>query len=206
MKQEITPQESNREEAYNLWMKSPMPMVTLTKTFDITQICRTSKRKGQKLNMLLCWCIGKAASQIEEFYTLPEKEKLFRYDSIAINVIVNNSKGGINSCDIPFNENIGQFNADYTTLTKAASNECRSIFNEEHMIVGTSAMVATELDSVTNQYTELFSNPMLMWGKYRKRWFRYTLPISFQFHHVQMDGGHAANFLKRLQEIIDSIK
>ena len=95
---------------------------------------------------------------------------------------------------------------DYTTLTKAASNECRSIFNEEHMIVGTSAMVATELDSVTNQYTELFSNPMLMWGRYRKGWFRCTLPISFQFHHVQMDGGHAAYFLKKLQETIDSIK
>ena len=183
-----------------------MPMVTLTKTFDITQICRTGKRKGYKLNMLLCWCIGKAASQIEEFYTLPEKGKLFRYDSIAINVIVNNSKGGINSCDIPFNENIGQFNADYTTLTQTASNECRSIFDEEHMIVGTSAMVATELDSVTNQYTELFSNPMLMWGKYRKGWFRCTLPISFQFHHVQMDGGHAAYFLKKLQETIESLR
>jgi hypothetical protein len=25
-----------------------------------------------------------------------------------------------------------------------------------------------------------------------------TLPISFQFHHVQMDGGHAARFLEEL--------
>ena len=183
-----------------------MPMVTLTKTFDITHIYKLSKRKEYKLNMLLCWCIGKAASQTEEFYILPEKGKLFKYDSLAINVIDNNIKGGINSCDIPYLDNIELFNADYTTLTKAASNECRSIFNEEHMIVGTSAMVATELDCIVNQYTDLFHNPMVMWGKYRKGWFKTTLPISFQFHHVQMDGGHAANFLKKLQDTINSIE
>ena len=205
MRQEIDPKDSKRAEAYNLWMKSPMPMVTLTKTFDITRIYRISKRKGIKLNMLLCWCIGKAASQIEEFYTLPEKEKLIKYDTLAINVIVNNVKGGINSCDIPYTDDIEQFNADYATLTKKTSTECKSIFNEEHMIVGTSAMVATELDSVINQYTELFCNPMVMWGKYRKDWFKKKLPISFQFHHVQMDGGHAANFLEILQQTINNI-
>jgi chloramphenicol O-acetyltransferase len=29
-----------------------------------------------------------------------------------------------------------------------------------------------------------------------------TLPISFQFHHVQMDGGHGARFLDELQKTI----
>ena len=89
MKQEINPGESPRKNAFKLWMKSPMPMVTLTKTFDITRIRKISEQKKLKLNMLLCWCIGKAAAQIEEFYTLPEKEKLFKYDRLAINVIVN---------------------------------------------------------------------------------------------------------------------
>lgn len=205
MKKEINPCESPRKEAFNLWMKSPMPMVTLTKTFDITRIRKTSERKKLKLNMLLCWCIGKAAAQIEEFYTLPEKEKLFKYDRLAINVIVNNREGGINSCDIPCSDSLEQFNADYNELTKRVADTCESIFNEEYMIVGTSAMVATELDCIVNQYTDLFCNPMVMWGRYRKGWFKTTLPISFQFHHVQMDGGHAAQFLETLQRTINSI-
>lgn len=205
MKHEITPQESNREQAYTLWIKSPMPMVTLTKTFDITRLQKIAKQRHIKLNMLLCWCIGKAASQIEEFYTLPEGGKLFRYDSLAVNVIVNNIKGDINSCDLPFVDDLEQFNSSYTTLTSEASNTCKSIFNEEHMIVGTSAMTATELDSIVNQYTDKFCNPMVMWGRYRKGWFKTTLPISFQFHHVQMDGGHAAQFLELLQKTINSI-
>lgn len=205
MKHEITPQESNREQAYTLWIKSPMPMVTLTKTFDITRLQKIAKQRHVKLNMLLCWCIGKAASQIEEFYTLPEGERLFKYDRIAINVIVNNIKGGINSCDITFVDDLEQFGSAYTTLTSEASNTCKSIFNEEYMIVGTSAMTATELDSIVNQYTDKFCNPMVMWGRYRKGWFKTTLPISFQFHHVQMDGGHAAQFLELLQKTINSI-
>lgn len=205
MKHEITPQESNREQAYTLWIKSPMPMVTLTKTFDITRLQKIAKQRHVKLNMLLCWCIGKAASQIEEFYTLPEGGKLFRYDSLAVNVIVNNIKGGINSCDIPFVDDLEQFGSAYTTLTTEVKNTCKSIFNEEYMIVGTSAMTATELDSIVNQYTDKFCNPMVMWGRYRKGWFKTTLPISFQFHHVQMDGGHAAQFLELLQKTINRI-
>lgn len=205
MKQEINPQDTTRAEAFALWMTSPMPMVTLTKTFDVTRIQKMSRRSGMKFNMLLCWCIGKAASKIKEFYTLPEQGKLFRYDCLAINVIVNNKEGGINSCDIPYTDDLNQFNADYIRLTQQTITYCQSSFLEEAMIVGTSAMIATEIDSITNQYTDLFSNPMVMWGKYRKGFFKTTLPISFQFHHVQMDGGHAAHFLEELQKTIKAL-
>ena len=34
---------------------------------------------------------------------------MFEYDKLAINVIVNNIKGGINSCDIPFTNDFKQF-------------------------------------------------------------------------------------------------
>ena len=203
---EINPKETKRAFAFEMWMSSPMPMVTLTKTFDISHIIKISKKRNLKLNMLLCWCIGKAASQMEEFYLLPVKDKMFQYNELAINVIVNNIKGGINSCDISYDKGINQFNKDYISLTKQVANSCESIFNEDAMIVGTSAMVATELDSIVNQYTDKFLNPMVMWGKYRKKWFRTTLPISFQFHHVQMDGGDAARFLELLQKEINILK
>lgn len=136
---------------------------------------------------------------------LPENGKLFRYDRLAINVIVENSKGGINSCDIPFNDDLQQFNRDYLILTEQAANESKSIMLDEYMVIGTSAMIQTELDCIVNQYTDKFCNPMVMWGKYRKGWFKTTLPISFQFHHVQMDGGHGARFLEQLQRTIISI-
>ena len=205
MKAEINPKESARAEAFSLWMTSPMPMVTLTKTFNVTKLLKASKRRGIKFNALLCWCIGKAASGIEEFYTLPEEGRLYQYDRIAINVIVNNSKGGINSCDIAFTDDVAQFAGEYDRLTAQVTTECKSSFLEEYMIVGTSAMIETELDCIVNQYTDKFCNPMVMWGKYRQSWLKTTLPISFQFHHVQMDGGHGATFLEHLQLEINSL-
>ena len=106
MKQEINPKDTNRAEAFEMWMKSPMPMVTLIKTFDVTRLYKASRRRGMKFNMLLCWCIGKAASQIEEFYLLPEGGKLFRSDRLAVNVIVNNKAGGIGNCDVPYSDDL----------------------------------------------------------------------------------------------------
>lgn len=205
MKREINPQETSRADAFSLWMSSPMPMVTLVKTFNVSKIVNYSKRHDMSFNMLLCWCIGKAASKMEEFYLLPENGKLYHYDKLAVNVIVNNKKGGINSCDIPFCEDIRQFQDKYSILTQSASDSCESSLVDDAMVVGTSAMIATELDCIVNQYTDKFCNPMVMWGKYRKGWFKTSLPISFQFHHVQMDGGHGAKFLEILQHTINNL-
>ncbi len=202
MKHEIDPKQTSRAQAFSLWMTSPMPMVTITKTFDVTRIQKVSHRKQMKFNMLLCWCAGKAASKIDEFYSLPEGGKLFRYDRLAINVIVNNARGGINSCDIPYCDDLEQFNTAYIARTQAAAESCESSFEDGAMVVGTSAVTATELDCIVNQYTDKFTNPMLLWGRYRKRLFKTTLPISFQFHHVQMDGGQAAQFFEELQKVI----
>ena len=202
VKREISPQESSRAEAFRLWMSSPMPMVTLVKTLDVSRLVKVGKKSGMKFTTLMCWCIGKAASQIEEFYTLPENGKLFQYDRLAINVIVNNKDGGINSCDIPFSDDLKRFNQEYLELTRQAESKCKSSFLEDYLIIGTSAMTQTELDCIVNQYTDQFCNPMVMWGKYLKGLLKTTLPVSFQFHHVQMDGGHAARFLQLLQDEI----
>ena len=205
MKTEINPRTTSRAAAFEMWMTSPMPMVTLVKTLDVSRLVRLSKQRGVKFNMLMCYCIGKAACMMDEFYLLPEKGMLFKYDRLAINVIVNNIAGGINSCDIPYTDDLEKFSLDYMNLTQTTSTACQSTFVEDAMVIGTSAMTTTELDSIVNQYTDQFCNPMVMWGKYRKHWFKVTLPISFQFHHVQMDGGHAARFLDELQKTINTI-
>ena len=137
MKTEILPQESSRAEAFSLWMSSPMPMVTLVKTLNVSHLLKMRKKSGIKFTSLMCWCIGRAASNIEEFYLLPENGKLFRFDKLVINVIVANRQGGINFCDIPFSDDLEQFNRDYLEFTQRAATECKSSFIEDCMIIGT---------------------------------------------------------------------
>ena len=202
---EINPQESKRAEGYALWLHAPMPMVTFFKTLDVTRLLRYSRRKGLKFNMLMCWCIGKAASGIEEFYTLPVGEKLIRYDHLAVNTIVLNREGEVSSCDVPFSPNLAKFNQDYLALTAQVRETCQNHDLEVSMVIGTSALAQYNIDGAVGMYSGIFNNPFLIWSKYKRGLFKTTLTVSFQFHHTQMDGAHAARFLDRLQAVIKDL-
>ena len=134
---------------------------------------------------------------------LPQEGKLYKYDHMAINVIANNVKGGLSFCDVAVNDDLEAFNANYLHLTETISKTCKDILDDEAIIIGTSAVTSTELDCIVNQYSGIYNNPFLSWGRYRKGWLRTTLPISFQFHHAQMDGCQAARFLEELQKTIN---
>lgn len=203
---EINPQETTRAYAFEMWMKAPMPMVTIFKTLDVSRLVRMSRRKGMKFNMLMCYCIGKAASGIKEFYLLPVGDKLMQYDELAVNAIIANRKGEISSCDIPFTDDLVQFNQHYMQLTQQVAESCINHDLPERMVIGTSALVKYEIDGAVNQYSGIFNNPFLVWGKYKHRLFKTTLAVSFQFHHTQMDGAHAAHFLDKLQKTIDTLR
>lgn len=202
----IDPKMITRAEAYALWMNAPNPMVTFFKTLDVTPLVRFSRKRGLKFNMLLCWCIGKAASEIKEFYLLPVGRELLQYDSIAVNTIVKNETGEVSSCDVPFSADLAQFNADYLRLTHEVAESCENHDLTDSMVIGTSAVVDTEIDGAVGMNSGIFNNPFIIWGKYRKGLFRTTLKLSFQFHHTQMDGAHAGRFLQRLQENIFEIR
>jgi chloramphenicol O-acetyltransferase type A len=207
MKKEINPNKTSRAQAFELWMKAPNPMVTFFKTIDVTRIVKVSRKRGYKFNMLLDYCIGRAASTVKEFYLLPVGDKLMQYDSIAVNTIVKNKEGEVSSCDILYTENMEEFNRQYLEHTAQVAATCQDRdLSEDCMVIGTSAIIDTEIDGAVGMNSGIFNNPFLIWGRYRKKWFRYELPISFQFHHTQMDGAHAGMFLANLQKEIENVK
>lgn len=202
--QETNPNETSRAYAFEMWTNAPMPMVTLIKTLNVGHLRKFSRRSGLKFNMLMCWCIGKAASQIKEFYMLPVGGKLMRYDSLAVNTIVANSQDGINSCDIPFSNDLTIFNSDYLRLTRTVTQSCQNHDITDRMVIGTSALLY-DIDGAVGMYSGIFNNPFMIWGRYRRRWLSTVLTVSFQFHHTQMDGAHAAHFLDLLQTEISHL-
>lgn len=207
MAREVNPQDTTRAAAFSLWMSAPNPMVTFIKTLDVTNLVKISKRKGLKFNMLLCWCIGRAAAPIKEFYLLPVCGRLMRYESLAVNTIVKNRRGEVSSCDILYADDLDAFNRDYLQYTAQVAESCADRdLSDECMVIGTSAIVETELDGAVGMNSGIFNNPFLIWGRYRKGLLRCTLPVSFQFHHTQMDGAHAGRFLENLQREINSLR
>ncbi len=206
MTKEVNPKETTRAQAFELWMKAPNPMVTFFKTIDVTRLVRVSKRKGMKFNMLLDYCIGRAASSIREFYLLPVGEQLIQYDSIAVNTIVKNKDGEVSSCDVLYTEDLDEFNRQYMKCTMQVAETCQDFdLSDNCMVIGTSAIVDTEIDGAVGMNSGIFNNPFIIWGRYKRKWFRYYLSVSFQFHHTQMDGAHAGRFLANLQDTIDRL-
>ena len=207
MAREINPQDTTRASAYELWMNAPNPMITFFKTLDVTTLIRTSRKRKLKFNMLMDYCIGKAAASVKEFYLLPVGDKLMRFDTIAVNTIVRNKIGEVSSCDILFTDNLDAFNREYLDYTGQVAKTCvdRDL-SYDSMVIGTSAIIDTEIDGAVGMNSGIFNNPFIIWGKYRKKLFRYYLPISFQFHHTQMDGAHAGRFLENLQSEIYNLR
>lgn len=199
---EIDPKQTKREKAYELWMKAPNPMVTFFKTLDVTPLVKKSKKSNLKFNMLLDYCIGKAASDIEEFYLLPVGDKLIQYDTIAVNTIVKNKDGEVSSCDILYTDDLEKYNMDYLKYTKEVAQTCTDRDLTDSMVIGTSAIIDTELDGAVGMNSGIFNNPFILWGRYKKKFLKYYLMISFQYHHTQMDGAHAGKFLANLQKEI----
>ena len=203
---EVNPNETSRRYAFEMWMNAPMPMVTLIKTLNVSRLIKISRKKGLKFNMLMCYCIGKAASRVKEFYMLPVGDKMMQYDALAVNTIVVNREGEVSSCDIPFEEDLNLFNQQYLQLTSQVAQNCVNHDITDRMVIGTSALAQYEIDGAVGMYSGVFNNPFLIWGKYKRCFLKTTLTISFQFHHTQMDGAHAARFLDELQKVIDELK
>ena len=206
MAREINPRDTSRASAYELWMNAPNPMVTFFKTLDVTNLMKISRKKHMKFNMLLDFCIGKAAVSTKEFYLLPVGEKLMKYDYIAVNTIVKNKTGEVSSCDILYTDDLVKFNQDYLKYTAQVSETCQDRdLSHDCMVIGTSAIIDAEIDGAVGMNSGIFNNPFIIWGRYRRKALRYYLPVSFQFHHTQMDGAHAGQFLRNLQNEINRL-
>ncbi|MDO4461251.1 MAG: CatA-like O-acetyltransferase [Bacteroidia bacterium] len=201
----LDPKETHRALAHQRWHASPMPMISFTKTFDISHLLRLQRRKGYKLYPLMMYCIGMAAKDIREFYYIAFPDKLVEYDKIAVQGIIADGTGDFYFCDVPLVEDINTFMSTYTSQVATIKETHDNVFHPDHVLIGTSCINTLEFDSCCNQYVPEYTNPFLCWGKYRKGWFRTTLPITIQVNHQQMDGGHVALFLNRLQEIFNTI-
>jgi len=153
-------------------MNAPNPMVTFLKIFDVTNLRKVSRKRKLKFNMLLDYCIGRAAENVKEFYLLPVGDKLIQYDTIAVNTIVKNKEGEVSSCDILYNADLNKFNEQYLKYTAKVAASCQDRdLSENSMVIGTSAIIDTEIDGAVGMNSGIFNNPFIIWGRYKKKWF-----------------------------------
>ena len=90
-------------------------------------------------------------------------------------------------------------------LHRKVAATCENHDIVDSMVIGTSALAQFDIDGAVGMYSGIFNNPFMIWGRYRKGWFKTTLVVSFQFHHTRWTGAHAAKILDLLQKEIDGL-
>lgn len=206
MIKQIDPKDTSREKAFEFWRHSPTPMVTVSRTLDVSHLLNISRKHKYRFNMLMCWCISRAASMLEQFYIFPAHESLIFSDSLAVSTVIQTLDGNLCHCDVPLCYSVDLFNREYMMLTRHVQNTCKPYdISDSYAVIKTTAFPNHELDSFEDAYSVVDSRPSLVWGKYRKRLFKTTLPVFFRFHHGQMDELHALTFLDLLQKEIDKV-
>lgn len=201
---EIDPATTPRAASYEAFINAPMPMVSMFQEKDVTRLVKKSK-KGYKYNMLMCYCIGQAAKRMPEMLLQICDKTMLKYDKYAIDVIVGNKNGMLSYCDVPVVDDLEEFNRLYLERTAECARECKDMYITDASIICTSALVKYEIDGIVNLYHTVYDHPFLAWGKYTKKWFRVKQKLSFQWHHVILDGGHACRFMEELQRQFDAM-
>lgn len=203
---EVNPSDTNRGWAFDMWINSPMPMVTIFKTLDVTRLIKISKKHSLKFNMLMCYCTAKAVAQMEEFKLLPVGKKMIEFDKFVVSLVVENVQDSVSFAYVPPNDDLREFNKSYLAITREARELCNHQNPQDVMVFATSNVSKYEIDGAVNMYNPDFNNPFLVWSKCKKTLFKITTKASFQFNHIQMDGNQAAKFLHLIQQEIFNLK
>jgi chloramphenicol O-acetyltransferase type A len=205
MRTELNPEQTSRALAYQYWSSSVVPMVTVVKKIDVTKLVRISKKHNYKINMLMCWCIGKAASTIPECYLLSEGDKLYRYDALSIQVIVQDKNGKLAFCDVPYNDDLVEFNKSYLERTRRSYETGEDNLLPERLMISTSALPSLQFDVCVNQYNPTYKNAFLVWGQFSRYLWKYSVNMSLNFCHLLMDGSHVATLFNNFQKAINDL-
>lgn len=108
---EVDPKKTKRAAAFAWWMQAPMPMVTLFQTMDVTNLVRWCRKRGWGFHMLMCWCIGCAAAQMEDFSSGAGTEKRIPYRFTPVVPVPPYADGWDGGCPVP--RPVAERNADF---------------------------------------------------------------------------------------------
>lgn len=148
--------------------------------------------------MLLSWCIARAASGFPEFFRIPCSDGFLSYDQIGAVLEAVFSSGKENVTFIPYHEKLKETLQALETIRQIQKTEGYYNVPEDYMILQCGSL-PTDHASVTSASVNSSAFPYFIWCEVQDDG---SLPVSFIFHHAQMDGYEAAVFLETLQNVI----
>lgn len=199
MDEKIVLDNYKRKEMFLRFLNEPHNSVCVSGEFDITKIFKYSK-KGHKLNCIMLYCIQQAANKIEDFHYKIKNKELHYSEKVLTCSVAKGKDDSLYYITYPHQNNYSNFEKQYIELNNYAYNNCEHYWLKEEAKISTSAMVGFPFLSISSDVQSDYSNHYMLWGNYRKKFFKVKLNISFKFHHALLDGEMAVMFFNKLQE------
>lgn len=205
IKSKVNLQKYKNKDMYERFIKEPFPSVCVTGSFDISNVWK-QKKKGHSLNALLCYCMLKAAQNIEEFHYSIKEDGLYYYNNVKTNAVVNGKDGLLYYADYKYFDNFLDFENEYKRVNEYCYENCTNFQEDTGALIATSAIPEFPFISISLGVSITFWDNFLLWGKYETKGLKKKLNISLRFHHATIDGQTAAKYFNELQKQFDLIK
>lgn len=199
---------AEEEKPMFLWAMSrqegPGQEMTCSCILDVTGLIQTSRRKNLEPDMLMAYCIGRAASTVEGFCQLPAADGLAQNRPVAVGISVENADGGTNFCDILYEADLDRFCIGYRWHRKQAVLSCRDRdLSANCVVIRTAAYPGVWDISDKGLGLGCKEGPSVCWGKYlRRRWDRvtqYFLKAYFKYNCALVNDTQTDAFLLALR-------
>lgn len=206
---------AEEEKPMFLWTMSrqegPGQEVTCSCILDVTGLIQAGRRKNLEPDMLMAYCIGKAASMAEGFCRPPGMDGLAQNRAVAVGISVENADGGTNFCDIFFEPDPDRFVSGYRWHRNQAVLNCRDRdLSANCVVIRTAAYPGVWDIGDKGLGLGCKEGPSVCWGKYlRRRWNRatqYLLKVYFKYSGELVNDTQSDAFLLALKHEADSLR
>ena len=191
------------KDMFERFIKEKNPAMCVSGCFDVTSIFKLKDK--HRFNVMMCYCVAKAAQNIEEFhYSIGADKKLYFYSNVKINFGVKAKDGIPYWGDVVYNDSFTDFAKEYERVRKYCYQNCKYYQVDNGALLSTSAVTNYPFTSFSIANSDVFWDSFLLWGQYYEDKKRIKLNMTLRFHHAILDVEHVGNFFNELQKQFDT--
>jgi chloramphenicol O-acetyltransferase type A len=196
-----------RKDQFYFFKDYDNPFFNICTEVDVTELHDFSKQNEFSFFLTSIYATLKAANLIEEFRYRIKDDGVIVHDQIHAGSTFLKEDDTFGFVYLTYKSSINDFyvEADDTLQQMKGQKETLDPRSEQDDLIHYSVIPWISFLSISHarKFKKNDSIPKIVLGKYHEKEQQLVMPVSIELHHSLADGLHVANYLNKLQEILD---
>jgi len=197
----------SRKDQYHFFKDYDNPFFNICAEVDVTELHDFSKQNEFSFFLTSVYATLKAANLIEEFRYRIKNDGVIVHDQIHAGSTFLKDDDTFGFVYLTYRSSLNDFYTEAEQVLEQMKQEKNTLDPraEEDDLIHYSVLPWISFLSISHprKYKTTDSIPKIVLGKYYEKHNQLSMPISIELHHSLADGLHVANYLNKLQEILD---